>query len=259
MNTVLVSRDYILFIQNFGVTDIHTHDTNHLTISLDGKMNCKIDGELVNCYGYILNSQVEHQRFGENADSIKLVFVFEPGSAPSLIIRKEILKGKNYKLISEEQSKKVQQLCSCNDWESYRNKEQILSSHFITEIFDICGISEKIPNEIDHRVLYLIKRIQEEEMVKNEILHQVCDELFLSKSRLLHLFRIHIGISFKKYLQYQKFFKTWNYIAMGENITDACIHAGYSDSAHYSNFMNHCFGLSTKKELTCINGAYCID
>ena len=264
MNSVFFTQDYMMFLQDFGCTEEHRHETSHLTISLEGKMHCKIEENIVDCYGYILGPRIKHQRFGENADSLKIIFIFDPAAPVYLNIKKHLLKNKAALFISQKQNEKIHELIGevfekkevHGEWQGYVQNEKGALLQVVHEIFSICGMKDEIDSGLDERVNDLLSVIKEEETVDNQILDKVCEKQHLSRSRMLHLFKAEIGISFKKYMQYQKFFKTWHYLAQGENITSACIHAGYSDSAHYSKFMKQCFGLSTKRELNSIDGIY---
>lgn len=243
MNKIFVSQDYMLFFQNFEETDPHIHTTKHLTISLQEHMNCKLEETQLKCFGYILNSGVVHERYGENADGQKIIFILEPCSQVAIKIEREILKGKSYQLLEEQMVKKIKEKFG------ERLKEENVTQEMVEQIFDICHLTGDTPYRLDSRVAQLIKILQEKETITNEIVDNAISETYLSKSRLLHLFKQEIGVSLKKYLQCLKFFKTWRYLAEGENITEACLHAGFNDSAHYSNFMKQCYGMSTKQEL----------
>lgn len=263
-NIVFVDQRYMLFLQNLGETDKHKHDTCHLTISLNGKMHCLIQNEIKDCYGYILNSTVFHQRFGENADSFKLVFVFEPCVSALLSSNNRILQNKNFVELTKHQYDEILEIIKLVLGENYKDiiwadylKENLAQlKDMINRILEICGISLNNKLEMDQRIETAIRLMDQIETIDNNTTDDLCKSVCLSKSRFLHLFKASTGISLKKYMQYMKFFKTWKYIAEGENITKACIHAGYNDSAHYSNFMSQCYGLSTKQELSSIVGVY---
>lgn len=246
MNKIFVSQDYMLFFQNFKETDPHIHATKHLAISLQGLMNCKLAETEIKCFGYILNVGVVHERYGENADGQKIIFILEPCSQVAIKIEREMLKGKSYQLLEE------QMVIEIKEKFGERLKEENVTQEMVEQIFDICHLTGAMLYRLDSRVEQLIKILREEETITNEIVDNAILEIYLSKSRLLHLFKQEVGVSLKKYLQCLKFFKTWRYLAEGENITEACLHAGFNDSAHYSNFMKQCYGMSTKQELKII-------
>lgn len=246
MNKIFVSQDYMLFFQDFNETEPHIHSTKHLTISLEGLMNCKLAETHLKCAGYVLNSGIVHERYGEDVCGQKIIFIFEPCSQLALKMEKEILNGKSYQLLEEKMVIEIKK--KFGD----RLKEEKVTQEMVEQIFDICHLTGAMSYRLDTRVEQLVNNLREEETITNEIVENAMLATNLSKSRLLHLFKQDIGVSLKKYLQCLKFFKTWRYLAEGENITDACLHAGFNDSAHYSNFMKQCYGMSTKQELKII-------
>lgn len=245
-NKVFVSQDYMLFFQDFKETDPHIHATKHLAISLQGIMNCKLADTELQCFGYILNAGVLHERYGENANGQKIIFILEPCSPVAIKIEREILKGESYQLLQEQMAMEIKEKLG------ERIKEENVTQEMVEQIFAICHLTGDMSDRLDPRVAQLVKILREEETITAEIVENAISVTGLSKSRFLHLFKQEIGVSLKKYLQCLKFFKTWRYLAEGENITDACLHAGFNDSAHYSNFMKQCYGMSTKQELKII-------
>ena len=72
--------------------------------------------------------------------------------------------------------------------------------------------------------------------------------MFLSDSRLSHLFKEHIGISIKKYLIWNKLRKAINlYLSESTNLTDVSIQSGFFDQAHLSNSFKKVLGVSPSK------------
>lgn len=126
-------------------------------------------------------------------------------------------------------------------------------------IFYICGLKRDKASIIDKRISLALKVINDNDITNDNLLEKIIHKVNLSKSRFLHLFKDNIGISFKDFVLTKKFLKTWIYLAQGESITDACIHGGFFDSAHYTHFMSQCFGLTTKDELKNIDSIYVVD
>ena len=129
------------------------------------------------------------------------------------------------------------------------NPSSIDADKYILDILKDCGIEKGLVLTENEHIRKIIALMKKKETLYQEDVEEILSQCRLSKSRVLHLFKEVTGVSFKRYVQYQKFFKTWEYLAKGENITEASIHAGFSDSAHYANFMKKCFGLNTKKKL----------
>lgn len=60
--------------------------------------------------------------------------------------------------------------------------------------------------------------------------------MYLSKSRLSHLFKEETGMTLHSYLAFEKLRKTHEYYLNGESLTDSCIKAGFNSSSHSSSY-----------------------
>lgn len=66
----------------------------------------------------------------------------------------------------------------------------------------------------------------------------------LSPSRLTHLFTREVGIPFRRYGLWVRLRTVAERVAHGDNLTQAAVAAGFSDSAHLSRVFKRNFGLS---------------
>ena len=67
--------------------------------------------------------------------------------------------------------------------------------------------------------------------------------VYLSPSRLRHLFVEHTGLAFKTYLLWLRLVRALQVYAEGRNLTEAAHAAGFADSAHFSRVFRRTFGL----------------
>jgi AraC family transcriptional regulator len=67
--------------------------------------------------------------------------------------------------------------------------------------------------------------------------------VYLSASRLRHLFVEHTGLAFKTYLLWLRLMRALQVYAEGRNLTEAAHAAGFADSAHFSRIFKRTFGL----------------
>jgi AraC family transcriptional regulator len=67
--------------------------------------------------------------------------------------------------------------------------------------------------------------------------------VYLSPSRLRHLFVEHTGLAFKTYLLWLRLVRALQVYAEGRNLTEAAHAAGFADSAHFSRIFKRTFGL----------------
>jgi len=73
--------------------------------------------------------------------------------------------------------------------------------------------------------------------------------VFLSESRLQHLFKEQVGIPLKSYILWRKVLSAVSFINEGKSFTDAAHMAGFSDSAHLSRTFKDTFGVSLSEVL----------
>ena len=80
----------------------------------------------------------------------------------------------------------------------------------------------------------------------------IAQQLSLSQSRFLHLFKENMGLPWRAYLLWRRLICAITALKAGHNATQAAYMAGFSDSAHLSRtFKNH-FGITLQK-LTSLN------
>ena len=67
--------------------------------------------------------------------------------------------------------------------------------------------------------------------------------MYLSPSRLRHLFVEQTGLAFKTYLLWLRLVRALEIYAEGRSLTESAHAAGFSDSAHFSRIFKRTFGL----------------
>jgi AraC-like DNA-binding protein len=95
-------------------------------------------------------------------------------------------------------------------------------------------------NERIRRVIEVIKGLDAEKISVGEIAQKV----FLSESRLIHLFTREMGIPIRRYLLWRRLGIVVRLVLSGSSLTDAAHGAGFSDSAHMSRTFRDMFGYS---------------
>ena len=69
------------------------------------------------------------------------------------------------------------------------------------------------------------------------------NHVFLSQSRMTHLFKQETGITIHNYLAFQKLRKTYARFALGDPITNSCMSAGFNSPSHFSATFQQMFGI----------------
>lgn len=101
--------------------------------------------------------------------------------------------------------------------------------------------------QLDDRVTDIIHYIQ-----SNDLEHlgyqDVVSSVYLSKSRLTHLFKDEMGISLLKYLTWKRLIHATKELAIsGKSITETAYRYGFSDAAHFSRVFKDNFGVSPSR------------
>ncbi|QFU21940.1 AraC family transcriptional regulator [Shewanella eurypsychrophilus] len=78
---------------------------------------------------------------------------------------------------------------------------------------------------------------------------KIAEQLALSESRFLHLFREQMGITWRPYLLWRRMFCALNALKNGNNATQAAYLAGFADSAHLSRTFKNQFGMTIRQAL----------
>nr|WP_242846410.1 helix-turn-helix transcriptional regulator [Clostridium botulinum] len=75
-------------------------------------------------------------------------------------------------------------------------------------------------------------------------MEELAKKVFLSRSRLTHLFKEETKISLNSFLIILKISKSYEYILSGKTITEACIKAGFYSPSHFATTNKKMFGIS---------------
>lgn len=233
MKSAFWSKDHILISKAYNNPIPHRHLAKHLIFSMDDPFECRIENINFYCKAVCIDSNALHT---VNHDSGQLlVFLFDETSNPARKIDEKYLMGAPYCLLSEELIAET-----CNAWRNNGDDAKSMDA----AILSICNLQKDVIETYDDRVCRILKQIAEMEGIYEGTVETLCDSVYLSRSRVSHLFKEQVGVSLSSYLVFEKMRKAYTYIASGHNVTDACIKAGFSSSSHFSNVCKKMFGLT---------------
>jgi len=105
------------------------------------------------------------------------------------------------------------------------------------------GNSDWVQPAIDPRVLTVTDLIKQSIASESDFLiEQIAEKVYLSPSRLRHLFQEQIGLSMQRYILWQRLLNALQSIASGDSLTQAAYIAGFADSAHLTRTYRMMFG-----------------
>ncbi len=97
--------------------------------------------------------------------------------------------------------------------------------------------------KIDERVLQCIRLIRNSE-VSTVQLQQMADKVFLSSSRLSHLFKEETGLTFSQFVLHCKLVKSLQAMHSQQNLIEASLVGGFSDQPHFTKTFKKSFGIT---------------
>jgi AraC-like DNA-binding protein len=71
----------------------------------------------------------------------------------------------------------------------------------------------------------------------------LADNVSLSPTRLVHLFKEQTGVPIRRFRQWNRMKSVVEFVAAGQTLTAAALNAGFSDSAHLSRAFRNMFGI----------------
>lgn len=118
----------------------------------------------------------------------------------------------------------------------------IHTTDIIDDILDhLANENLKLTN--DKRIYNCIEIIETEKLQYKELITTLSSKIFLSESRLSHLFKENVGISIKKYLVWCKLKYALKFLLTeGTNLKEASFEAGFFDQAHLSKSFKNILG-----------------
>jgi AraC-like DNA-binding protein len=114
-----------------------------------------------------------------------------------------------------------------------------------------CSVPAELPFKRLHRALRRRYRIRESKGSSimqlrtwmNRSLASASQGIFVSPSRLRHLFVEQTGLAFRTYTLWLRLMRAMQIYSQGNSLTEAAHLAGFADSAHFSRIFRRTFGL----------------
>lgn len=247
MNEVYFASDYVLTYGDFSDFLPHKHMAQHIVVGINGKINCVIENEEILCEGIFIDGMKMHT-IVNNGDEM-LVLMIEDSTNMSEEMKKKYPYEQGYFLISFDVVSDIRKI-----WKENMSKRSDINnvvanySETFNLILKACNIETKILRNKDYRIEKVIQSLRNKNSIEKNVIDELAREVFLSTSRLSHLFKKETGIALKNYLLLMKVWKTYSYIIKGLNLSDACMEAGFSSLSHFVATNKKWFGMSIKQE-----------
>lgn len=236
---IFYSDDHISFITNKIDASLHSHNFIQITVNIEEKFSVKIKSNVINESGIIINSNVSHELFGR--DGWQIYFLINPESLFGEKIKRMYMKNKDFYIIPENVTEAIRELVE-EKYIAIDSKAKY--SEFISEIYSILSLKNYTVNHLlDERVDKVLKYIANNNNLTEVSLESLSKDVFLSESRLSHLFKDNIGISISSYILNYKVRKAFKLIFEGHSITTSALEAGFYSSSHLTNVCKEKLGM----------------
>lgn len=215
-------------------TSMHQHHAIQITLSLANpfKIRFSKEAEFKEYKSLIIDSNCPHEFIGEG----KYLFLyFDPETEAGVLLKQKYL---NERTINE----------------------LVIESSRVAKIFNCCitPTEEKIAYEMTHMILpewvseskandKRISKIIEylnQQLDRDIDIKSLASKVFISESRLMHLFKSEIGIPIRKYILWNRLALAVKSVLEGRNLTEASYAAGFSDSSHFTRTFKDMFGIT---------------
>lgn len=96
---------------------------------------------------------------------------------------------------------------------------------------------------VDERIQYVIRRLRETSSI-NVSVSELAEEIGMSESGLIKLFRMHIGAPVRKHRLWYRLIDFLELIVLGVSTNDAIKKVGFTDASHLSRSYSGLFGVT---------------
>lgn len=240
---VYLSRGRVLLIGDSLEGDEHRHHALQITINLDpNEFTLRQGDSEFATQGIVIHPNAPHHVI--SSDAWRAVLLIDPQTQYSQQIKQRFTAAANvYSIETDDLNFCRAQL------HDFRAQAQSIETadRAISAMID--RLAGPVHNPETHpRVAKALSYIHQAQG-KALTLNQLAEHVFLSESRLSHIFKAEIGIPIQRYLLWYKVVQTAFNIGRGMSLTDAAEEAGFADSAHFSRTFRAMFGLTPSQIL----------
>ncbi|OGR23080.1 MAG: hypothetical protein A2277_06475 [Desulfobacterales bacterium RIFOXYA12_FULL_46_15] len=240
---VLLFQGYVLCWSRFVDNSNHHHHAIQIVIGLNNNFQLFCDGIGHSYQSAIIPPNVSHRLVSPDRNVLLILIDHEMEIAKRLSVK--YCKDKSIhsldSLVTNPGLAGIMshiESASCQDGQHIWN--QIIDMLLGPDTLPLISIDPRIEKAIDVITKLSVKKISTSD---------IADIVHLSESRLLHLFKEHVGIPIRRYLLWMRLNEAVKIILNSTSLTDAAHEAGFSDSAHLSRTFRSMFGLTISEIL----------
>jgi len=222
--------------EEFGAK-LHHHPLLEIYVSWDGDSHLYTESDTRSGPVFVIAPGTVHAI----ADTGKrgIAVFLDPLSEKGYSLSQTVLEGQPLRTLEQE------------EWtgglRSLRDEVSEDSVRTLTEriVSDLC--SRQVERPFADTVMRVIELLNAEDCVFD--MDDLAGHVFLSKSRIAHLFSEQTGITLKEYIQYKRLENACRRMVAGAKITDAAYDTGFAGSSHIASSSMKMTGMQLKKML----------
>lgn len=221
--------------QGFGDADFHAHHAIQITACLSGGLALTSAQETLDAPVLAVAADARHKFEAHGL----LVFIFvEPESRFGRALTESLFRDRQLVALDQgEIAAHLEPLRSAFD-PSFGYEGLLAAGTAVVE--ELAPVAEgRLPDpRVQHIIDYAISHLDEP-----LTLSSASEGIYLSPSRLRHLFVEQTGLAFRTYVLWLRLVRAVQVYSEGKSLTEAAHAAGFSDSAHFSRVFRRTFGL----------------
>jgi AraC-like DNA-binding protein len=237
-----LKQGQILYIGRGGISDLHQHHMIQLGISLGRPIKIRYSPTAIyQLYqNIIINSNVPHQVVA--AGKLPIIFLWiDPESEIGHHLRHTYFNKTQAIQIAPQKLEPILPILAQTALEIETCTEAEALTKIILQVIEPSKAQLAL---LDPRVLQTIELLKAQHKQDDSFsLEQLAAEVYLSPSRLMHLFREQIGLPIRRYSLWQHMLNALLEMARGRSLTEAAHDAGFADSAHMTRTFRMMFGI----------------
>jgi AraC-like DNA-binding protein len=215
-------------------TDFHSHHAIQISLSLSNpiSLNCgevRYEGEAI-----LVKNQTKHA-LDRNEDSV--IVLVEPYSLEGQALKRKL---QNDSVVTLSLPSALRLDLSCDKY--YQKNHGIEKDQLFTNIVSSLLNDDTRSEPMDDRIRACLEHIEAGVHENDFSVHHLAQTVYLSDSRLQHLFKKQAGVTLSSYIQWFKVLKSAKCVIEGQTMTAAAFAGGFADLAHFSRCFRGMFG-----------------
>ncbi len=231
------STGYFIYIGSAVDTIVHDHHAIQIAISFNDKIEMILPDSTLKHKAIIINSDQPHECRTYN--NTFLLINIDPECKIGAGLKKTWLAGQKATalpgVIVEDLLEEIKPLLLDGE-----NRNDIFKSilHFLQKL---SHVDEN--EQLDERIVKVLEMLSRPGYSPIKI-SDLAEKVYLSPSRLIHLFTEQVGIPIRKYLLWARLLTSLHQIVNTRDITAASLEGGFSDAPHFNRTFKRMFGLN---------------